>query len=42
MRGLRKFLDAVDERAVREQRRITTALLDAALKAVLAEKKVTQ
>ena len=39
MRGLRKFLDAVDERAVREQRRITTALLDAALKAVLAEKK---
>lgn len=37
MRGLRRFLDAVDERAVREQRRITTALLDAALREVTGD-----
>ena len=37
MRGLRRFLDAVDALAVREQRRITAALLDAALKDVLGE-----
>lgn len=37
MRGLRHFLDAVDERAVREQRRITTVLLDGALKEVQKE-----
>ena len=37
MRGLRRFLDAVDALVVREQRRITAALLDAALKDVLGE-----
>ena len=41
MRGLRRFLDAVDDRAVREQRRITTALLDAALKEVLNDARYT-
>lgn len=37
MRGLRRFLDAVDEKAVREHRRITTVLLDATLKDVLSK-----
>ena len=41
MRGLRRFLDAVDERAVREQRRITIPLLDAALKEVNSEMRYT-
>ena len=36
MRGLRRFLDAVDEKAV-EHRRITTVLLDATLKDVLSK-----
>ena len=41
MPGLRHFLDAVDHWAVREHRRITTALLDAALKEVVRNTRCT-
>ncbi len=39
MRGLRMFLDTIDERAMREQKRITVAFLDLCLKSVREQQR---